>query len=157
VKISIVATICIVTITITLVVTSEIVTTTIFVCWGYVNETFCWGNEVLLFVKFLEDTLSQSHASRMTVVGMYITILLLKSGWWTLIFRKKGSQYFFFWCTLSWRFLFRVKSWLLFTILSPPVRNRARKKTLTFWSRCTYIPYLPSRYFWQTLKQRYYS
>jgi len=33
------------------VVTIEIVTTTILVCWGYINKTFCWGNKVFSSVN----------------------------------------------------------------------------------------------------------
>ena len=31
-------------------VTSKIVTSTILVCWGYINKPFCWGNQVIFSV-----------------------------------------------------------------------------------------------------------
>jgi len=34
-------------------VTSKIVTSTIPVCWGYINKTFCWGNKVIFSVRNL--------------------------------------------------------------------------------------------------------
>jgi len=40
-------------VTIYIVVTIEIVTTTILVCWGYINKTFCWGNKVFFSVSLI--------------------------------------------------------------------------------------------------------
>jgi len=55
-------------------VTSESVTTTILVCWGYINKMFCWGNEVIFSVWCRE-------MSDITLSNFDITLNSLKIGY----------------------------------------------------------------------------